>query len=253
MRDSSPMPDPVILRDNVVELPGSPSLCVALRRSARARRLSLRISGLDGRATLTLPQRFPVADALAFLHEKEGWLRRALAKVPERQMMAPGGEILFQGRIMRLETGPGRRVRLDGDQVLVPPDPDGTRTGPRLEAFLKDRARAVLLPAVDHYTAKLGRHARAVTLRDTRSRWGSCTADGRLMFSWRLVMAPPEVMDYVAAHEVAHLAHMDHSRAFWDCVGRLMPDYGAHRGWLRTHGARLHGYQFKARVSGDSG
>ncbi len=247
------MPEPVILRENVAHLPGPPALCVALRRSARARRLSLRVSGLDGRATLTLPQRFPMADALAFLREKEGWLRRALAQVPDRQVMAPGAKILLQGRVLRLEAGSDRRVRAEGGTLLVPADPDGTRTGPRLEAFLKTSARAALLPAVDRYTERLGRPARAVTLRDTRSRWGSCTADGRLMFSWRLIMAPPEVLDYVAAHEVAHLAHMDHSRAFWDCVGRLMPDYGAHRGWLRAHGAQLHGYQFRARAPGDSG
>jgi predicted metal-dependent hydrolase len=95
--------------------------------------------------------------------------------------------------------------------------------------------------ACDRHAAALGRQPRALSLRDTRSRWGSCTHDGRLMFSWRLAMAPPEVLDYVAAHEVAHLAHMDHSPAFWAATARLMPDYARHRAWLRAHGARTAG------------
>jgi len=83
-----------------------------------------------------------------------------------------------------------------------------------------------------------------VSFRDTRSRWGSCTAQGRLMFCWRLAMAPTVVQDYVAAHEAAHLVHMDHSRAYWGAVARIMPDYAHHRAWLRSHGAALHGYRF---------
>ena len=84
-----------------------------------------------------------------------------------------------------------------------------------------------------------------IALRDTRSRWGSCTAQGRLMFSWRLAMAPDGVLDYVAAHEVAHLAHMNHAPAFWAEVGRLMPDWTARRDWLRRNGAALQAWQFR--------
>ena len=86
----------------------------------------------------------------------------------------------------------------------------------------------------------------ALALRDTRSRWGSCTHEGRLMYSWRLAMAPPEVLDYVAAHEVAHLAHMDHSPRFWAAVATLMPGYAPRRAWLRRNGADLMAWSFRA-------
>jgi len=122
--------------------------------------------------------------------------------------------------------------------------PEGGLTGPRVAAFLKTRARDRLVPMAGKYAAALGRQVAAVSLRDTRSRWGSCTAQGRLMFCWRLAMAPPEVQDYVVAHEAAHLVHMDHSRAYWASVAQVMPGYSAHRAWLRGHGATLHSYRF---------
>ena len=97
----------------------------------------------------------------------------------------------------------------------------------------------------DRYSAALGIPYARLTLRDTRSRWGSCTADGGLMYSWRLILTPPEVLDYVAAHEVAHLRHMDHSRAFWDTVEQLYGPWKAQRRWLRDHGSGLHRYRFE--------
>ncbi len=240
----------VVLRGNVAHLPGPPPLRVALRRSGRARRLWLRVSGVDGQATLTLPANLPMDAALDFLHAREDWLRAAVANAPAPQLVAPGGNLLLRGQVYPIRTGTGRRVQIADGVLVVPPDHEGTRTGARLEAFVKASARASLLAAVARYCDRLGRQARAVTLRDTRSRWGSCTQDGRLMFSWRLVMAPPAVLDYVAAHEVAHLAHMDHSRAFWDCVARLMPDHAPHRRWLRENSALLHSFRFRAADPG---
>ena len=108
----------------------------------------------------------------------------------------------------------------------------------------KGGARDRLAGACDDYAALLGKPYARITLRDTRSRWGSCTSDGRLMFSWRLIMTPPEVLDYVAAHEVAHLAQMNHSPAFWAEVTRIYGDYQAPRQWLRDHGGGLHRYRF---------
>ncbi len=108
-------------------------------------------------------------------------------------------------------------------------------------------ARDRLVAACDGHAARLGRGYRSLTLRDTRSRWGSCSAAGGLMFSWRLILAPPEILDYVAAHEVAHLAEMNHSPAFWRVVAGLCPDYARHRAWLRKHGQTLHAYDFSGR------
>ncbi|MFN6979665.1 MAG: M48 family metallopeptidase, partial [Gemmobacter sp.] len=116
--------------------------------------------------------------------------------------------------------------------------------GARVAAFLRLLARDRLAAACDAHAARAGRRYVRLVLRDTRSRWGSCTAQGALMFNWRLAMAPPAVLDYVAAHEVAHLVRMDHSPAFWAEVERLRPGHAADRAWLRRHGGALHGWRF---------
>ena len=102
-----------------------------------------------------------------------------------------------------------------------------------------------LAQASDRHASALGLAHRAISLRDTRSRWGSCNHSGRLMFSWRLAMAPPDILDYVAAHEVAHRRHMDHSAAFWATVERIHGAYAGPRAWLRENGASLHRYRFE--------
>lgn len=224
-----------------VVLPGEPALSVQIRASARARQMSLRVSGLDGRITLNVPRGLALRHALAFLSTKENWLRAAIARAPGVQSVAPGGMVPVDGILHRVTAARVRSVALEGDLLLVP---ETGPTGARVAAFLKTRARDRLVPMADHYAQELGRKVAAVSLRDTRSRWGSCTAQGRLMFCWRLAMTPPIVQDYVAAHEAAHLVHMDHSRAYWATVARIMPDYAAHRAWLRANGAALHGYRF---------
>ena len=138
--------------------------------------------------------------------------------------------------------GTGRSVRIDGDQIIVPGDPD--RLGARLAGYLKTLARDRLAEASDRYAARLGSDYTRLTLRDTRSRWGSCTVDGALNYSWRLIMAPREVLDYVAAHEVSHLAEMNHSDRFWATVEKIHGPYRQQRGWLRTEGAALHRIRF---------
>jgi predicted metal-dependent hydrolase len=224
-------------------LPGTPPVPLVLRRSARARRISLRISQLDGRVTLTLPKRVPECEALAFAHEKEGWIRKHLAARAEHVLVGIGTELPIGGRMHRVTSNGGRRVSFVEEEVSVPGAAE--RVGRRLEGHLKQIARARLAAASDLYAAKLGRPYTAITLRDTRSRWGSCTAQGRLMYSWRLILAPPDVLDYVAAHEVAHLAQMNHSPAFWQEVENLYGDYRAPRQWLRQQGNDLHRYRFK--------
>lgn len=224
-------------------LPGPPPVSVALRRSARSRRLSLRVSRLDGKVTLSMPPHVREAEAMAFLRAQEGWLRQALIKTAGSVPVTMGVEIPVEGRLVCLVSGQGRVPRLEGDRLILPGDP--ARAGIRAATFLKARARDRLAMASDRYAAAIGRSYRRLTLRDTRSRWGSCTAEGGLMYSWRLVMAPPEVLDYVAAHEVAHLAQMNHSPAFWAVVRNLMPGYEAPRRWLKREGHKLHGYRFE--------
>lgn len=135
-----------------------------------------------------------------------------------------------------------RRPVIDGTALLLPQGED--RIGARLQAFLKATARDALATSADNHAARLGRTYGRLTLRDTRGRWGSCTSRGDLMFSWRLIMAPDPVLDYVAAHEVAHLVQMNHSPEFWAVVERLYPDHAAARDWLRANGSALHAFRF---------
>jgi len=224
-------------------LPGNPPVELTLRRSARARRISLRVSGLDGRVTLTLPRGVPEREALAFAEDRAGWLRTQLGRQAEQLRVEPGVTLPVEGRALRIAPGQGRRIQVQGDSLLVPPH--GAAVARRVRSWLKTLARERIAGASDGYAKDLGVTYTRLTLRDTRSRWGSCSSNGGLMFSWRLVMAPPEVLRYVAAHEVAHLAEMNHSSAFWSVVGGLLPGYEAPRGWLRKNGAALHRYRFE--------
>lgn len=224
-------------------LPGLPAVEITLRRSARARRLSLRVSRLDGRVTLSLPPHAREAEAMAFLRTQEDWIRQALAEVaPTVPPLGAGDLVPVEGRALRLTPATGRAPRIEGDSLLVPGDP--ARAAVRAAAFLKVMARDRLAAACDRHAAALGRPYARLTLRDTRTRWGSCTAEGALMFSWRLILAPPAVLDYVAAHEVAHLAQMNHSPAFWAVVTQLFPGWQVQRRWLRAEGHHLHALRF---------
>ncbi|MBV0913036.1 M48 family metallopeptidase [Anianabacter salinae] len=223
-------------------LPGNPPIDVILKRSRRARRVSLRVSGLDGRVTLSIPATMPEREALDFAAEKADWIRKHLAKRPAPSEPGQAGRVMFRGVDLALIPHPGRSARLDGETLRVPQD--AARVTPALRAFLKEEARRALGEASDRYAARLGVSYGRITLRDTRSRWGSCSSDGNLMYSWRLAMAPPEVLDYVAAHEVAHLRHMDHSPRFWSVVAGVCPGFDTHRRWLRDNGAALHRYRF---------
>lgn len=229
--------------DTVTVLPGEPPLMVHWRRSRRARRLSLRVSGLDGRITLTLPYRARQRDGEDFLAERTAWLRAAVSSLPETRFLAAGDRFPFEGQLVTLVPAAVRGPRLEDRALLVP-----QRGAPASQAlaWLKMRARDRIAEQVDRQGEILGHSPRSLRFRDTRSRWGSCSSAGDLMFSWRLIMAPPRVLDYVVAHELAHLVQMDHSPAFWAVVARLMPDHAAQRRWLRREGATLHRYRFVA-------
>lgn len=223
-------------------LDGDPPVALVLRRSARARRISLRVSRLDGRVTLTLPPGVPEREALAFARDRADWIRGHLGDMTPPVAVAPGTELPVEGRPRRIEAATGRRIVIDDDRIAVPGQP----VGPRLQAFLKARARDRLAAASDRHAAALGRPYARLSLRDPRSRWGSCSSQGGLMYSWRLILAPPEVLDYVAAHEVAHLAEMNHSDRFWQVVRRLYGPFEAERRWLKREGGTLHRFIFTA-------
>lgn len=227
-------------------LPGNPPIEVHLRRSARTRRFSLRVSRLDGKVTLSLPMRARESEALSFLSQQEGWLRQTLQKMPESQgvQVGIGMQLPVEGRLLTLQSGAGRAIRVEEDRLLVPGDP--ARAGVRVAAWLKVLARDRLAHASTRYAGALGRGYSKLVLRDTRSRWGSCSHDGTLMYSWRLIMAPASVLDYVAAHEASHLVEMNHSAAYWAVVERIYPGWQRQRGWLHDQGSQLHRFRFEA-------
>lgn len=215
---------------------------VLLRRSARARRMTLRVTRAGGEVVLTLPSRTSLSDGRAFAESRADWLRRIRAEMPALRRIVPGAMLPVEGVLRRITPTAEARLQLRPDALLLPQD---RPAGVMVETWLRGLARDRLAAACDRHAAVLGHRFTALTLRDTRSRWGSCTHDGRLMFSWRLVMAPPQVLDYVAAHEVAHLRHMDHSDAFWRTTAALLPGFEQPRAWLRRHGHELLTWRFR--------
>ncbi|WOI55363.1 SprT family zinc-dependent metalloprotease [Palleronia sp. LCG004] len=222
-------------------LPGEPPVELVIRRSGRARRISLRVSALDGRVTLSVPAAASERAALDFAASKASWIRAQLACGVPAAQVGPGTVLSVLGRPREVAIGSGgaalldREIRVSARRAI----------GPQVAALLKEAARDALERASRRHAAAIGCRPGRITMRDTRSRWGSCSAEGNLNYSWRLVLAPPDVLDYVAAHEVAHLRHMDHSRAFWSVVEELRPDWRDHRDWLRREGSRLHGWRFE--------
>lgn len=222
-----------------------PPCRVVVQKNARARRFILRLDpGGDG-AILTVPARVPEHEWRSFLQRHTGWLANAMARRPARVTVGHGTELPVGGAQVRIEVLDGRRraARLDGGQLLL--QGSGSE-GPRVAAWLKLRARDLIEPAARMHARRVGRQIERISLRDTRSRWGSCSTTGTLSFSWRLAMAPDAVADYVAAHEAAHLVEMNHSPRFWRIVGDLVPDWKVHRDWLKAHGRALHRFDFSA-------
>lgn len=221
-------------------LGGTPPVTVALRRNARARRMSLRVSRVDGRVTLTAPPHVPLRELRGFLADRTTWVRDALAQQPPLVTVGIGTRLPVLGEAVTLVPGRVRAARREGSELVVTPE----RAAAQAEKFLRGVALARLTERCDAACAVLGRSYDRIALRDTRGRWGSCSSAGRLMFSWRLAMAPARILDYVAAHEAAHLVEMNHSAAFWAVTARLHPAWEADRAWLRQHGAWMHRYRF---------
>ena len=192
--------------------------------------------------TLTLPRHAPANKALAFAQEKADWIRARLAERPEEVAAVIGARLPVDG--MDLVVARGRRSRLLPGLGRIEVSERAGDVGAAVAGVLKAHARDRLAAASDDFARDLGKTYTKLTLRDTRSRWGSCSTQGALMFSWRLILAPPDVLDYVAAHEVAHLAEMNHGPRFWATVERLWPHYRTHRKWLRENGESLHRFRF---------
>ena len=220
---------------------GAERLPLSVRLDPRARRLTLRLVG-DG-VRVTAPGRRHVKDAVRLAEARTAWIAQARAAQAPRVPFALGAVLPVLGREREVTpaASPRAAARLLPDAVVTG-GADEAGVARRVEALLRREARRALTEHAGAFAAALGLPPCPVSVRDTRSRWGSCSAAPALSFSWRLVLAPPEVMAYVAAHEVAHRRHMDHSAAFWAVVQELMPGWREPAGWLRANGAQLHAY-----------
>jgi predicted metal-dependent hydrolase len=222
---------------------GEPVIEIRLRRSGQARRFVLRVPNTGPDAVLSLPRHASRTAALDFVAANEAWLREKLAARGQQILAAHGAELPFQGETLRIEAL-GRPGRLAAERGILRVPGEFRHVPGKVKGFLREAARERLVARVLYHAGRLDRQPGRITLRDTRARWGSCTSEGHLMFSWRLVMAPQEVLDYVVAHEVAHLVEMNHSKRFWSLVAELRPDHEDQRHWLRHNGAKLHHYAF---------
>jgi predicted metal-dependent hydrolase len=208
----------------------------------RARRLSVRIDARAGEAVVIAPTERGLTQAVAFARTKAVWISQRLAVRPKGRPLEPGQVISLRGRPVRLEAVPGAgAARLVEEGTIIRSGGEGEAYARRVENLLKREARDTLLERTDHHLRALGQKPVKMSIADTRSRWGSCSPHNRtIRYSWRVIMAPPPVIDYLAAHEVAHLVHADHSPAYWSVVARLVGDHRPFRKWLRDHGPALH-------------
>lgn len=218
------------------------SISVTFRRHAKARRLVLRLSRDRSGIIVTLPPRVGRNEALDFARRSSDWIAERLAVEPAKRPLEAGTTLLLRGEHYRIMPSGSRRgaVTLTQDSILVAGD--AAHLERRLVDWLKTEARRDLVKASEAYAASMGVTFHRLAVRDQKSRWGSCSSDGTLSYSWRLVLAPPFVLDYVAAHEVAHLKHMNHGRQFWRLVLTHCSHAARAKTWLRLHGAELHAY-----------
>jgi predicted metal-dependent hydrolase len=224
---------------------------VRLRRHRQARRYTLRIDASSREVVLTMPPRGSVREAREFAQKHGGWIAARLKRLPEAAPFAHGSDVPLRGVSHRIVHRRGERGTVwtenssGGDRLLcVAGEP--AHVNRRINDFLKREAVRDLEAASRRYAGELGVAIKRVSVRDQSSRWGSCSNSGVLSFSWRLVLAPSFVLDYLAAHEVCHLVELNHSPRFWRLVKRLYPHCDRAKTWLDVHGTDLHRYGLPA-------
>jgi predicted metal-dependent hydrolase len=213
---------------------------VRIRVSGRARRISVRIDESADAVELVIPKGVSLKRGFAFLEQQSGWVRSRLAEQPPRIPFHHGAEIPVLGVMHRIDhLGPSWRGGVTIADGAITVGGEAPHLGRRVRDALIGLARYELGTRSRRLAATLDRRVTRITVRDTRTRWGSCAASGALAFSWRLILAPERVLDYVIAHEVAHLVHLNHGIRFWRLVDKLAPGSERERDWLQKNRARL--------------
>lgn len=225
------------------------TLPLRIVENERARRLTLRIDAGGQGLRITVPPGLRRGEVEKFLERHQGWLEQRLAKVPERPQVRPGIKIPFRGVPHLIVHEPGRRgtvsIERNGETPVLTVHGERIHLPRRLADFLKREAKREIEALVAGHTATIGKAATAIRFRDTSSRWGSCTSGGTLSFSWRIMMAPPAVINYLVAHEVAHLREMNHGPKFWKLCHELCPDTERCKAWLKRNGGALQAISFE--------
>ena len=217
---------------------------IALRRVATSRRYTLRVRAASRDVLLTMPARGTLKAAREFAERHAAWIGVRLAKLPKPIPFAPGETVPLRGIERRIIHLPAARgvvwLEDSAEGPLLCVAGEAPHVARRVGDYLKREARRDLEAAVARHAAALAVKPRRIALRDTTSRWGSCSSSASLNFSWRLILAPPHVLDYLAAHEVAHIVHMNHSPMFWNLTRRLFPETDRAEAWLKANGSGLH-------------
>ncbi|HEX3673603.1 MAG TPA: SprT family zinc-dependent metalloprotease [Rhizomicrobium sp.] len=218
------------------------SVPITLRLNPRARRMIVKVHPSTGEVTVVAPSRHGLNHALDFAKSEQNWIARRLAHVPPAVSLELGAAIPFRGEMHVIKRGEkgGAPVWAENGAILVAGESEHAPR--RVLDFLKREARKSLDARTTNFAARLGIKPSRITVRDTASRWGSCSSGRSLSFSWRLILAPQFVLDYVVAHEVAHLREMNHGKRFWALLGELVGDYEKPQLWLNQHGSSLHRY-----------
>ena len=221
---------------------GGRAVPLRFRRVANARRLILRIDRENDGAVVTLPPRVSQAEGKALAEEKADWILSRLDALPRRVPFESGQRVPYLGEehLIRHRQDVRGVVWLEADEIHVAGRPEYLLR--RITDWFKREARREIIDLVETKSAQINKPHGKITIRDTRSRWGSCSSNGNLSFCWRLIMAPEWVLDYVVAHEVAHLVEMNHSAKFWRVVDELADDVKQSKAWLTAYGQTLHRY-----------
>ena len=227
------------------------SIEVTLRTNPRARRFIVKVDPSTGEVSVVAPNTRSLDRALDFARKEKEWIAGRLATIPEPVHLDLGASIMFRGMIYVIRPGEGRRTPVwidrDAPRPTIRVGGSAEHASRRVLDWLKREARRKIDERVSWYAEQLGVRPRRITIRDTSSRWGSCSSARSLSFSWRLILAPPAVLDYVVAHEVAHLRELNHKPRFWRLVESLGPQVDESQAWLSEHGALLHRYAPRAR------
>ena len=212
-----------------------------IRRHPRARHLILRIDDAGEGAVITMPMRATVREALKMAKDKSDWIMNGLSACPKRKQFMDGAIIPFRGTdyVIRNPSN-AMGVNIIGGEIIVGGKPE--HLARRLRDWLVKNARTEINSLVVEKTKLIDKKAGRITLRDTRTRWGSCGPTGNLNFSWRLILAPSYVLDYLVAHEVAHLVHHNHSNNFWQLAEKIAADMKSAHSWLDVNGKTLHSF-----------